>query len=147
MKSLAAFPEVRPAGEFEEDRVSTLAPLDDAALLRLGWRLPEAAPAASAVPITVTVTNVYTYPLLTRLHTHLPLEVRWRKGAANGAATLERTAQIGIDTALLLDQGAHLFPISIVTPSEQGLYYLDLRATWPVPVYKPDPSSEIMVKP
>jgi hypothetical protein len=147
MKSLTAFPEIQPAGEFEEDRVYKLAPLDEAALPRLGWRLPEAVPAGSTVPITVTVTNVYTYPLLTRLHTYLPLEVRWRKMTANGAASPERTMQIGIDTPLLLDQGAHLFPISIVTPLEPGLYHLDLRVTWPIPIYKPNPSSEIMVKP
>ncbi|MDQ3929738.1 MAG: hypothetical protein M3328_11415, partial [Chloroflexota bacterium] len=94
-QSIKAYPEARLEGQFGEDAIYTLAPLAPDAQLRLGWRVQESIEPGATVPITVTVTNVYAYPLLARLEPALVLNARWlpvddngdAAGAASGTAT------------------------------------------------------------
>jgi hypothetical protein len=165
MGSLQTYPEVNSIGQFGEDALFELAPLGEDAQMRLGWRLPTSMPAGATLPITVTLTNVYGYPLLGRLHSTLPLEVRWQRaaprlggasmlqgsvlpinlrGAAQWAALQTEQASLA-DVPMLLEQGAHLFSLDVTTPTELGDYQFELRPTWPLPRYRPAPPAEVTI--
>ena len=134
--SLGAFPEVKLAGDFVDDYAFVLDPLPDGARLKLGWRLPPEIPLGASTPITVTITNPYKYPLLTRLQQRLELEAQWSAG---------EVVKVDLDVPLTVEQGAHLYAATIIAPGTAGEYHFRMRPALPVPRYVVDEDSVVSV--
>ncbi len=136
---LAAIAEARlitdNGDEFGGDALYTLAPLPDAARLRLAGALPPHLAPGPTVPLTVTITNIYTYPLLTRLQPRLALEAAWAQaGDPPPAGTWP--LRCDLDLPLALPQGAHTFTTRVPAPPA-GRWALHLRLAEPAPHYQP----------
>ncbi len=123
--------------EFGGDALYILAPLPDAARLRLSGALPSRLAPGPTVPLTITITNAYTYPLLTRLQPRLALEAAWVRaggGAAPPAGAWPLRCEV--DLPLVLPQGTHTFATGL-PPPPAGRWALHLRLAGPAPHYQP----------
>jgi MYXO-CTERM domain-containing protein len=144
MDSLPDYPpvqDVRQFGnEFNGSAAVTLAPLTDADHLRLDAALPSEAAAGATIPLTITLTNAYTYPLLTRLQPQLALAAEWEPVDGASVPAGASTSRSLIATPLTLDAGRHTFVTAIVVPGDRHTqprrYRLRLGVIRPAPMYR-----------
>jgi hypothetical protein len=136
---LAQYPEVGRVlaygDEFNGDGLYSLAPLPAAAHLRLSGALPSPLPADPTVPLTVTITNGYRYPLLTRLQPRLALEATWVPAPPDAGSPAAGPLRCEVDVPLLLPQGTYSFTARLPRPPS-GHHVLHLRVVAPAAAYQ-----------
>jgi hypothetical protein len=146
IEQLPHYAPVQPVRDFGDEyyghALFTLAPLAASDQLRLGVALPERAPSGATVPLTVTLTNRYTYPLLTRLQPQLALDLHWEpvEGGATGPPARRR-----LDVPLALAPGATAFPLDLPVPTAPGRYRLLVQPVLPAPPYQIGPPPVVTV--
>jgi hypothetical protein len=119
--------------EYYGHALFTVAPLAASDYLRLEVDLPERVAPGATIPLTLTVTNGYAYPLLTRLQPQLALDLQWEP-PAGGAAAPPLRRQVAVP--LVLAPGPATFRLDLPTPAPSGQYRLRVQPVRPAPPYQ-----------
>jgi hypothetical protein len=140
--NLRGFPEAHRAGEWGDEfagsMVYTLDPLPPAADLTLTATLPAQAAPGATVPLTITLTHTYRYPLLTRLQPQLSLAGVWSlldDGPDNGPPP-GASVRLALTPPLVLAPGTYTLTTGISAPAQPGHYQFEVRAVGPLPHYQ-----------